>query len=388
MADKRDYYEVLGVAKGCNDDELKKAYRKLAKKYHPDLNPGDKEAEAKFKEVNEAYEVLSDSSKRQRYDAYGHAGVDPSYGAGGAGGAGGFGGGFGGFDDLGDIFESFFGGGFGGGSRRTANPNAETRGSDVQTSVTISFFEAVKGCKKEVTVNRMDSCPECHGTGAEKGTTAQNCPECGGTGQVRVTQRTPFGMMQTYQTCKRCGGKGKIIEKPCRNCSGQGRVRVSKKVEVGIPAGIDDNQTITLRGLGNAGQNGGPAGDFYVTVNVRPDALFERDGVNIYCEVPITYYQAAMGDEIEVPTVDGKVRYTVPEGTQPGTVFRLRGKGVPYINSKSRGDQYVKVAVEVPKGLNKEQKELLGQFEKTTSDVNYTKRKGFFDKFKDLFDEK
>lgn len=383
--EKRDYYEVLGVSKTASDDEIKKAYRKLAKKYHPDLNPGDKEAEQKFKEANEAYEVLSDSTKRARYDQFGHAGVDPNYGAGAPG--GGFGGGFGGFDmgDLGDIFEGFFGGGFG--SSRRANPNAPRRGGDLQKSCTISFFEACKGVKREISIQRMETCSDCHGTGSEPGHSAQTCPDCHGTGQVRVTQRTPLGSMTSSRPCSRCGGKGKIVTNPCKKCNGNGRIRVTKKIEVSIPAGIDDGQTLAVRGQGDSGINGGPAGDLHVTVSVRPDTLFKRDGYDIWCEIPLTYMQAALGDELTVPTIDGKVKYTIPEGTQPGTVFRLRGKGVQNLNGRGRGDQYVEVTVEVPKGLSKAQKDALRNFDKLlTDEKQYTKRKGFFDKVKEMFE--
>lgn len=383
--EKRDYYEVLGVSKTASDDEIKKAYRKLAKKYHPDLNPGDKEAEQKFKEANEAYEVLSDSTKRARYDQFGHAGVDPNYGAGAPG--GGFGGGFGGFDmgDLGDIFEGFFGGGFG--SSRRANPNAPRRGGDLQTNCTISFFEACKGVKREISIQRMETCSDCHGTGCEPGHSAQTCPDCRGTGQVRVTQRTPLGSMTSSRPCSRCGGKGKIVTNPCKKCNGNGRIRVTKKIEVSIPAGIDDGQTLAVRGQGDSGINGGPAGDLHVTVSVRPDTLFKRDGYDIWCEIPLTYMQAALGDELTVPTIDGKVKYTIPEGTQPGTVFRLRGKGVQNLNGRGRGDQYVEVTVEVPKGLSKAQKDALRNFDKLlTDEKQYTKRKGFFDKVKEMFE--
>ena len=379
--EKRDYYEVLGVSKTASDDEIKKAYRKLAKKYHPDLNPGDKEAEQKFKEANEAYEVLSDSTKRARYDQFGHAGVDPNYGAGAPGG------GFGGFDmgDLGDIFEGFFGGGFG--SSRRANPNAPRRGGDLQTSCTISFFEACKGVKREISIQRMETCSDCHGTGCEPGHSAQTCPDCHGTGQVRVTQRTPLGSMTSSRPCSRCGGKGKIVTNPCKKCNGNGRIRVTKKIEVSIPAGIDDGQTLAVRGQGDSGINGGPAGDLHVTVSVRPDTLFKRDGYDIWCEIPLTYMQAALGDELTVPTIDGKVKYTIPEGTQPGTVFRLRGKGVQNLNGRGRGDQYVEVTVEVPKGLSKAQKDALKNFDKLlTDEKQYTKRKGFFDKVKEMFE--
>ena len=362
MADKRDYYEVLGVDKSASADEIKKAYRKKAKQYHPDLNPGDKEAEAKFKEANEAYEVLSDDQKKARYDQFGHAGVDPNYGAGG----GGFGGGFGGFGDdidLGDIFSSFFGGGggFGGGSRR-ANPNAPRRGEDLQSTVTISFEEAAKGCKRKVDVNRVEICPECSGSGAAKGSQPVTCPECHGSGQVTAQQRTPFGVIQTQRACTRCGGKGKIVENPCQNCRGRGRVTKHSSLEVNIPAGIDDRQILNVRGEGNKGINGGPAGDLHVNVNVRPHPFFERDGFNVWCEVHVTFVQAAMGDSIQVLTLDGPVKYDMPAGTQPGAVFKLKGKGIQNIHSKIRGDQLVRIIVDVPTKLNAEQREVLLRF--------------------------
>ena len=383
MADKRDYYEVLGVAKDASADDLKKAYRKLAKKYHPDLNPGDKTAEAKFKEVNEAYEVLSDSTKRQRYDQFGHAGVDPSYGA-GAGGAGGFGGGFGGFD-VGDIFESFFGGGFGGfgGSTRTRNPNAPIRGNDVNVTIGLAFMEAAKGCKRQIQVQRLEKCETCGGSGSKSGTAPEACPHCGGNRQVKVQQRTPIGVIQTSRTCPKCSGKGKIIKEPCADCHGMGRVRKTRTLEVSVPAGIDDGQTFVLRGQGDQGVNGGPAGDVNIMVTLRPDTLFERDGFDVWCDIPITFSQAVLGDEIVVPTIDGKVKYTVPEGTQSGTVFRLRNKGIPYVNGRGRGDQYVKVNIEVPRNLNAKQKDALKKFEELSSEKNYEKRKSFFEKLRD-----
>lgn len=383
MADKRDYYEVLGVPKDASADDLKKAYRKLAKKYHPDMNPGDKTAEAKFKEVNEAYEVLSDSTKRQRYDQFGHAGVDPSYGA-GAGGAGGFGGGFGGFD-VGDIFESFFGGGFGGfgGSTRTRNPNAPIRGNDVNVTIGLAFMEAAKGCKRQIQVQRLEKCETCDGSGSKSGTAPQTCPDCGGTGQIKVQQRTPIGVIQTSRTCPKCSGKGKIIKEPCPDCRGMGRVRRTRTLEVSVPAGIDDGQTFVLRGQGDQGVNGGPAGDVNIMVTLRPDTLFERDGFDVWCDIPITFSQAVLGDEIVVPTIDGKVKYTVPEGTQSGTVFRLRNKGIAYVNGRGRGDQYVKVNIEVPRNLNAKQKDALKKFEELSSEKNYEKRKSFFEKLRD-----
>lgn len=379
MADKKDYYEVLGVDRGASDDEIKKAYRQAAKKYHPDLNPGDKEAEAKFKEVNEAYEVLSDKEKRARYDQFGHAGVDPNYGA-GAGGAG-FGG-FGDFGDIGDIFSSFFGGGFGG---QRSNPNAPRRGSDVSIGVTISFEEAAKGCKKTVRVTAIDGCTDCKGTGAAEGSTPKTCPSCHGTGHIKVVQRTPFGQMQTQRPCDQCRGTGRIIEKPCRTCGGKGKVRRTRDIEVNIPAGIDDGQILAVRGKGDAGINGGPAGDLNIAVSVRPHPIFERSGTDVYCEIPITFVQAALGADIDVPTLDGKVNLKIREGTQPGDKFRLKGKGIVRTNSSYRGDQYVIVNVEVPKNLTSAQKKALKDFESQSSEGNYSKRKGFFEKVKDAF---
>lgn len=392
MAEKRDYYEVLGIAKGASEDEIKSAYRKKAKKYHPDLNPGDKEAEEKFKEVNEAYEVLSNKEKRAKYDQFGFAGVDPSYGAGQ--GAGGFGGGFGGSGfggvDLGDIFGDLFGGGFGGGfgGSSRSNPNAPRKGRDVRISVGISFMEAVHGCKKTVTVTRQDTCPECGGSGSAKGTSPETCPDCHGTGRVTIQQRTPFGVIQSQQPCSRCGGKGKIVKTPCNHCHGTGRVSTRKTLEVSIPAGIDDDQQLALRGQGDGGINGGPNGDLIVIVTVRPDPMFQRDGYDVYVTVPITYSQAVMGADVVVPTIDGKVQYTVPEGTQSGTTFRLRGKGIPYVGGRGRGDQYVKVNVEIPKKLTRSQREALKAFEDTLKDENYEQRKGFFKKLKDMFQDK
>ncbi len=381
MADKRDYYEVLGVDKSASAEDIKKAYRQLAKKYHPDLNPGNKEAEEKFKEVNEAYEVLSDADKKARYDQFGHAGVDPSYGGGGYG--GGFSGGFGDMGDISDIFNSFFGGGFSSSGR--SNPNAPRRGQDIQTNININFMDACFGKEVEVSINRMEKCPDCNGTGAAAGSSAETCPDCHGTGQIKVTQRTPFGMISQQKPCTRCGGKGKIINNPCPKCRGNGRYTAAKKIKVSVPAGIDDGQTLQVSGQGHAGINGGPNGDLHVTVSVRPDPIFERDGYDIHTEVPITYTQAVLGDEITVPTIDGKVKYTVPEGTQNGTIFRFKGKGVKKLNSSSRGDQYVHVYIEVPKNLSKKQKDMLKEFESTMTDENYNKRKSFFDKIRAAF---
>ncbi len=389
---KRDYYEVLGVGKNATDDEIKKAYRKLAKKYHPDLNPGDKIAEEKFKEANEAYEVLSDSQKKARYDQYGHAGVDPNFGAGG-GGFGGFGGGFGGDFDLGDILGSMFGGGFGGfGSSRQQNPNAPRKGTTVQTSVTISFEEAAKGCKKKVNIKRIDTCPECGGSGAAKGTQPETCKTCSGRGQVNVQQRTPFGTISTSRPCSDCGGKGKIIKNPCPHCRGTGFIGKNETVEIDIPAGIDDRQALNVRGGGNKGVNGGPTGDLRVNVNVRPHPFFERDGFDVWCDFTVTFAQAALGDTLYVPTLDGKVKYELPAGTQPGEVFRFRNRGIQQLGSRGRGDQFVRIIVDVPKGLNSKQKEMLRQFNDSLSnkpknniDDGKTvgeEKKGFFDRFK------
>ncbi len=381
MSDKRDFYEVLGVDKSASDDEIKKAYRKAAKKYHPDLHPGDKEAEKCFKEAAEAYEVLSDSEKKARYDQFGHAGVDPNFGAGGGGyGAGGFD-----FGDLGDIFGQFFGGGFGGG--RSANPNAPRKGNDVSSSIYISFEEAAKGCTKKIKIARIETCKDCGGSGAQKGSSPTTCSACSGTGRINITQRTPFGAMQTQRTCDKCGGRGKIVTNPCNTCDGKGRIRKNVEQNIDIPAGIDDGQIINLRGGGDSGINGGPAGDLRIQVGVRPHPIFERDGFDVFCEIPVTFAQAALGDEITVPTLDGKVKFTIHEGTQPGDEFKLRGKGIQRLNYSGKGDQYVKIVLEVPKNLSSKQKELIKEFESSTTDKdNYKKRKGFFDKIKDMFD--
>lgn len=388
MADKKDYYEVLGIDKSASEDEIKKAYRKMAKKYHPDLHPGDAEAEKCFKEVNEAYEILSDSDKKARYDQFGHAGVDPNFGAGGGAGYGGGFGGFGDFGDLGDIFSSIFGGAFGGDyGGRTANPNAPKRGADTSTTVNLSFEEAAKGCKKSVKVTRIENCPDCGGSGAEAGSTPKTCPSCHGTGHINMNQRTPFGTMQTTRVCDQCRGTGKIIDNPCKTCAGKGRVRRTKEQIIDIPAGVDDGQYINIRGGGDMGTNGGPSGDLRVHISVRPHPIFERDGFDVFCEIPITFTQAALGSEITVPTLDGKVKFTIHPGTQNGDEFKLKGKGIQRTNYNGRGDQYVRVVVEVPKDLNSKQKELLQSFEESLDEKkNYKRRKSFFEKIKDIFD--
>lgn len=387
--DKRDYYEVLGLQKGASDADIKKAYRKLAKQYHPDLNPDNPEAEAKFKEINEANQVLSDPDKRAKYDQFGHAGVDPNYGGGGMD----FGSGFGGFGgvDLGDIFADIFGGGGGFGfssGTRTNNSNAPRRGSDIAVELEIGFMEACKGVERDISVNVTDECPDCGGSGAKAGTSPKTCPECNGRGYVTTQRRNPmFGMMSTQTTCTKCRGKGKIIENPCQKCSGSGRVNVKKTVSVKVPAGCDNGIILNVRGRGSAGVNGGSRGDLKVRISVRKDPVFTREDYNIWIEVPITYSQAVLGSEIEVPTIDGMVSYKVPAGTQPGTVFALRGKGVQKLQRPEgeRGDQMVRVNVEVPKKLSKKQKEALEAFESTLEESNYEKRKSFFDKIKDKF---
>ena len=375
---KRDYYEVLGVQKGASEEEIKKAYKKMARKYHPDLNPGDKDAEEKFKEVNEAYEVLSDSEKKARYDQFGFAGVDPNFGAGG----GGYGGGAGfDFGDLGDIFGSFFGGGFGGGQTRR-NPNAPQRGESIRMNLTISFEEAAFGCEKELELDRYESCETCRGSGAAPGTSPETCPDCGGSGVVQTRRQTPMGVFASTAPCSRCGGRGRIIKEPCKDCRGSGMVRRRRKIQASVPAGIDNGQTISIRGQGHAGTNGGPAGDLLVTITVRPHELFRREGTSVLCEAPITFPQAVLGAELEIPTIDGKVKYDIPEGTQSGTTFRLKGKGIPALNGRGRGDQYVTVYIETPRNLNREQKEALKKFAEAVGENNYEERKSFFRKFK------
>lgn len=376
MAEKRDFYEVLGVKKGASEDELKKAYRKLAKENHPDLHPGDKECEARFKEINEAYEVLSDPDKRAKYDQFGHAAFDPSQGFGGGGGFGGFEG-FGGF---GDIFSDIFGGGFGFGGGGGRNPNAPRKGDNLRATVNIKFEEAAFGVKKDVFVSKIEQCPDCKGTGCAEGTTAEVCPDCKGTGTVMSTKRTPFGMVQSSEQCPKCRGRGKIIHSTCKTCRGMGSVRRQHKVSVSIPAGIDDGQTISLKGQGNAGLNGGPAGDLLITVLVQPHARFERDGASILLDQEISFAQAALGAEVEVPTLDGKVKLNIPEGTQSGTTFRLKGKGVPFLHNGGRGDQFVTVNVAVPRSMTSTQKNALRRYAETMGET--VEQKNIFGKHK------
>ncbi len=378
---KRDYYEVLGVEKTASADELKRAYRKKAMQYHPDRNPGDKQAEAKFKECNEAYEVLSNDEKRARYDQYGFAGVDPNFNP-----NAGFGGGFGGFGDafsgFGDIFGDLFGGG------RSRNPNGPRRGEDVGARLELTFEEAAFGTEKEVPVTRIETCAKCSGSGAAAGSKPETCPNCHGSGSVRTTQNFMGMTMQSTAACPKCGGTGKIIKDPCQTCKGKGKVRRSTKVKVKVPAGVDEGQTIRVRGEGCSGSNGGPQGDLLIEIAIRKHDFFQREGATVVCEFPISFTQAALGAELEIPTLDGKVRYTIPEGTQTGTTFRLRGKGIPVLRSKARGDQLVTVVVETPTKLTKEQKELLHRFEESTHDSgSQPKIAKFFEKLKQSFDK-
>lgn len=392
MAEKRDYYEVLGVDKNASDADIKKAFRKLARKYHPDVNPGDKDAEAKFKEINEAYDVLSNAEKRQQYDQFGHDA--PNFGAGGFGGFGG--GGFGGsadFGDLGDIFNMFFGGGGGAG----AQANSPRQGADLRYDLTLSFEDAVFGCKKTITVDRWVTCSTCGGSGAKPGTSAETCSRCHGTGRVTSMQQTPFGRMQTQTTCPECGGRGKVIKEKCPDCGGTGRKRESKTLEVNVPAGVDNGTRLRMAGEGEVGENGGPSGDLYIYIRVRPHEIFTRDDTDIYMEQKINVAQAALGDEIEVPTLEGRIKFTIPAGVQSGARFRLKGKGVKGMRSYGKGDQYVTVIVETPKNLTDEQRQLFekladsldrfdGQSAKGARRTEKKKEdKGFFDKMKDLF---
>ena len=384
MADKRDYYEVLGVQKGASDDEIKKAYRKVAKKYHPDLHPGDKEAESKFKEAGEAYEVLSNPEKKQRYDQFGHAGVDPNFGAGG----GGFGGGFTDFGDLGDIFGSFFGGGFGGGQQRRRN--GPRKGSDIDETVLLSFEEAAFGVKKNLKIYKIDVCDECDGKGCKNDADKITCPTCNGSGEIKNITNSIFGQMVNVTTCNHCQGSGQIIKNPCSKCRGKGMVKRAVNVDVDIPAGINNGETVRYRGMGNSGIKGGSAGDLLVTVRLKKHDIFTRNGNDVYCSIPVTFVQATMGADITIPVLDaekkytlGKMEFTIPEGTQPGTNFRLRGKGIPGVRNGVRGDMIVTVNVEIPKNLNKEQKEALEAFAKVSNDNNYKQNKSFFEKMKD-----
>ncbi|MDW7658079.1 MAG: molecular chaperone DnaJ [Bacillota bacterium] len=371
MPDKRDYYDILGVARTATDEELKKAYRKLAKQYHPDLNPGNKDAEARFKEANVAYAVLSEPEKRRAYDQYGHAGVD-GQGFGGFNGAG--------FDiDLEDLFGSFFGGG----SRRRSGPQ---RGANLKYRMNLEFMEAAFGVERQITINKEDHCDTCHGTGTRDGSAPDRCSTCHGTGQVNQRQQTMFGTVMTARPCPNCGGKGTFVKDPCPSCNGRGRRQKSKQLSVRVPAGINEGEMLTMRGEGEPGSQGGPYGDLYIEVHIRPHPVFQRDGNNTYCEIPITFPQAALGCELEVPTIDGPYVFQLKEGTQPNEKFTIRGKGIPYVNrNNTRGDHVFRVILEVPRHLGEEQKTMLRQFDLTCSDSNYQKRGSFFSKIRDLF---
>ncbi len=381
---KRDYYEVLGIEKGASSDEIKKAYRKAAMKYHPDRNPGDKEAEEKFKECGEAYEVLSDDAKRSRYDQFGFAGVDPNFGAGQGGAYGsGFGGGFGGFGDFGDIFSEFFGGG---GSSRGSQQNAPRRGENVMSHLELTFEEAAFGCEKEVSSQRIENCASCNGSGSADGT-VETCSQCHGTGQVRTVQNFMGMQMQSTSACPRCGGKGKVIKTPCNTCKGKGKVRRTNKVKVKIPAGVDAGQTVRVRSEGSVGANGGVNGDLLVEIYIKRHPIFTREDRDVLCEVPISFGQAALGATIQVPTLDGKVEFEIPEGTQTGKEFILREKGIPEVNNpRRRGNHRFTVVVETPTHLTKEQKELLRQLEGTLQNHETPKVKKFFDNLKEFFE--
>ena len=386
MADKRDYYEVLGVNKGASDSEIKKAYHKLAMKYHPDKNPGDKAAEEKFKEANEAYEILSDPDKRDKYDRFGHAGVDPSFGAGqggfgGFGGFGNFGGGFGGaggginFDDIFDMFGGM------GGSRRSSRRGGPQKGNDLQKTITIDFTEAIFGCSKQIEIPKNVKCKTCNGSGAKAGTSKKTCDQCGGSGQITQVSNTPFGRFQNITICPKCGGSGQMIETPCPDCSGTGRIHKTVKIKVDIPAGVDSDSIVTLRGQGEPGINGGPDGDLYIVVNVRPHSTYKRRGDDLYLDMPITFEQAALGAKVQVPGFGESYSYTISPGTQTGSSFRLKGKGVTNPRTGRKGDLYVKVVVEVPTKLNRKEKKAIEELSKQLGESAYPK-KSKFDKLK------
>ncbi len=370
---KRDYYEVLGVNKGVSDEELKKAYRKMAKQYHPDLHPGDKEAEAKFKECNEAYAVLSDADKRRAYDQFGHAGVDGQ--------------GFSGFNgtavDLGDIFGSFFGGAFGGGGRRNNGPQ---RGADLKYNMSLDFMEAAFGVDKTITINKEDICGVCKGSGAAAGSNPETCPTCRGSGRIQQQTQTLFGMTMVTRDCPACNGRGTVIKNPCPNCRGRGRAVIRKELKVHIPAGVDTGDMLPISGEGEPGTRGGPYGTLYIQFRVKPHPILQRQGNNTYCEVPITFTQAALGADVNVVTIDGEQTVHVKEGTQPGDTLTLRGKGIPFKNRAGvRGDHTVRFIIEVPVKLTDDQKNKLRSFDLTLTEKNYQKRGSFFDRVKSMF---
>jgi molecular chaperone DnaJ len=371
VLDKKDYYEILGVSRDADEKDIKKAYRRLARKYHPDVNKDDHNAEEKFKEISEAYEILSNPNKRERYDQYGHAGINEDdfnfddFAQSG----------FGGFDD---IFDMFFGGGMG----RHHGPR---RGADLQYRLEISFEEAAFGVSKEISIPRTETCPKCNGSGAKPGTGVKTCPKCGGTGQIRIVQQTPFGQFTQTRVCDRCGGDGHIIETPCPTCHGTGKVRKQRKITVNIPAGVNTGTKLRMSNEGEAGDKGALNGDLYIILQVRNHEIFRRKNDDIYCEIPISFVQAVLGDEIEVPSLEGKVKFEIPEGTQPGTTFRLKNKGIAHLNSYGRGDEYITAKVVIPKKLNTEQKELLKKFGELSGDEINPERKSFLEKVRDTF---
>jgi len=377
MANKRDYYEVLGVDKNANDDQIKAAYRKLAIKYHPDHNPDDPNAEEKFKELNEAYGILSDPDNRAAYDRMGHAAFDQTAGAGGYSGFGG------GFTDFSDLFGDFFSSAFGAGTQ-TQNKNRPQKGTDLRVNLEISFEEAAFGCERKIKINRKETCTHCEGTGAEPGTGKSTCDRCGGTGQIKSTQNSLFGVVQTVHSCEKCGGTGTIIDHPCVACNGLGTQAQQRTLDVKVPAGVDSDSILPLRNEGNVGSRGGRNGDIYVTFKVKPHPLFRREGTDVYIDIPLTFAQAVLGDEIKVPTLEGKVKLKIPEGTQSGTIFKLKNKGIASPNGYAKGHQYVTVELEVPRKLTDQQKKLLREFDAASSD-NHQKSKGFWDKVKDIF---
>lgn len=380
MAEKRDYYEVLGLKKDASDADIKKAYRKMAMQYHPDKNQGDKEAEEKFKEINEAYGILSDKEKKDKYDRFGFAGVDPNAGFNSSG--------FSGFSGFEDIFDMFgFGGdrgfgGFGGSAKRAARPQ---KGMDLQKAIVISFEEACFGTTKTIEINKYVTCRTCHGEGTKEGTSKKTCPKCNGTGQVSHVQRTPLGSFQSVSPCDQCAGTGKIIEEPCPDCKGAGKVRKNVKINVDIPAGVDSGTAIPIRGQGEPGINGGPSGDLYIILNVRPHKMFKRSGADLYIDMPISFDQAALGAEIVVPTLEEKVKYKIPAGTQPNTVFRLKNKGVKHLRREAKGDLYVTVNIEIPTKLNSRQKKAIEELGTTLGEECYQKKTSFAERIKDLF---
>ncbi len=376
-----DYYDILGVDRSASDDELKKAFRQKVKQYHPDLHPGDAAAEAKFKEVNEAYTVLSDKEKRARYDQFGKAGVDGN-GFGGGAGYGGFSGA--GFEDvdLGDIFNSFFGGG----ASRSRRRNGPQQGANLKYGMTLEFMEAAFGCEKDITISKQDKCSVCGGSGSQPGSAPETCPKCRGAGRVQEQMQSLFGMTMVTKTCPMCQGRGTVIKTPCNSCHGKGRTQVSKKLHIKIPAGVDAGDMLPIKGEGEPGTNGGPYGDLYIQFRVKKHDLFTREGMNTYCEVPITYAQAALGGDIELPTIYGKVPYKLKEGTQPGDTYILRGQGIPNKNNPNmKGDHTCRFAIEVPTGLTRDQKQKLADFNATLTERNYSKSSAFMQKIKNLF---